>query len=108
MQDVPVDRLGPYPILQLAAAIVVLGGLTLAIWRGTRDRKAQGPQLPEEARWFFDGPLAMAINILRDIKSHLSRIVEQNEEIKDELRKVTDGQHDIKNAVENWPHRRRR
>jgi len=101
MQDVPIDRLGPYPILQFAAAIVVLGGLALAIWRGTRDRKSANSQMPEGTRWFFDGPLAMAINLMRDSKNHLSRIVEQNEHILEELR-------GIKDEVKNLPSRRRR
>lgn len=100
MQDVPIDRLGPYPILQFAAAIVVLGGLALAIWRGTRDRRSASSQLPEGTRWFFDGPLAMSINLMRDQKNHLDRIVEQNEHILSELR-------GIRSDVQNLPSHRR-
>jgi hypothetical protein len=105
MPDHQFDNLGPFPILQFAAALLVIGGLALAIWRGTRDRKSAGETLPQEARWFFDGPLAMAINILRDIKNHQDRIVEIQSSIPEENRKQTQLLHDIKEAIERRPRR---
>lgn len=70
MQDLPVDRLGPYPLLQFAAAILVIGGLAIAIWRGTKDRQKLAP----EQRWFFDGPLAATMTLLRENREILRSI----------------------------------
>jgi hypothetical protein len=100
MQDLPVDRLGPYPILQLAAAILILGGLAFAIWRASRDRRSIATVIPDEQRWFFDGPLATSINILRDIKNHQDRLVNLNEEVIEAVRHQTGVLHDIKNELE--------
>jgi hypothetical protein len=44
MLDLGIDKLGPWPLLQLAGAFMVLIGLALAVYRGTRDRKSAAPQ----------------------------------------------------------------
>ena len=101
MNEVPVDKLGPYPLLQLAAAIVVFIGLSFAIYRGTRDRNGNGaPMIPPEQRWFFDGPLSVAVNLLRDCRNHLERIVEALDDVPEELRKQTEIMRDIKSELE--------
>lgn len=100
MQDLPVDKLGPYPLLQLAAAIAVLGALAFALYRGTRDRRPDGaPQVPGEQRWFFDGPLSVAVNLLRDNRNHLGRLVDIGDQIPEELRKQTELLREIKGEV---------
>lgn len=107
MNDVPLDKLGPYPLLQLAAAIVVLMGLTFAIYRGTRDRGGSGaPIIPPEQRWFFDGPLSIAVNLLRDCRNHLERIVERLDDVPEELRKQTELIREIKAEIERRRDRR--
>ena len=108
MQDLGVDKLGPYPLLQLAGAIMILAGLALAIYRGTRDQKRDTPEIPGEQRWFFDGPVAVAVNLLRDNKNHLSRLVEILAPVPEELRKQTDILRDIKDAIDDMPSRRSR
>jgi hypothetical protein len=108
MHEVPIDNLGPYPLLQLAAAVLVLGLLAVAVYRGTRDRGSGAPQVPAEQRWFFDGPLATAINLLRDIKNHLSRIVEIATPLPEEMRKQTKLLEEIKEEIEQLPSARRR
>jgi hypothetical protein len=92
MQDFQVDKLGPYPLLQLAGAILVLCGLALAIYRASRDRPAPSavPQIPQEQRWFFDGPLSIAVNLLRDIRNHADRLVEIFSSVPEESRKHSD------------------
>ena len=69
MQDLGIDKLGPFPLLQLVAAIVVLAGLAAAVYRGTRDRKLSADQesMPGGVRWYFDGPMNAALETLRDI-----------------------------------------
>jgi hypothetical protein len=100
MHDLPVDRLGPYPILQLAAAILILGGLAFAVWRANRDRRANSPlDIPGEQRYFFDGPLGVTLGMLRDIKNHQSRIVELNEEVIEVVRNQTSVLHEINNEL---------
>jgi hypothetical protein len=68
MPDLGIDKLGPFPLLQLAAAMVILAGLAVAVYRGTRDRKLSADQysMPGSARWYFDGPLNAALETLRD------------------------------------------
>jgi hypothetical protein len=91
MQDLSLDKLGPYPLLQLAGAIVVLIGLAITVYRAMRDRPSNSaPQIPPEQRWFFDGPLTVAVNLLRDCRNHLGRLVEIEEQIPKELRKQTE------------------
>jgi hypothetical protein len=67
-------NLGPYPILQFAAAILVLVGVGLAVYRGFRDKSKALDANDPSSRWFFDGP----------IKVHLEQqaeIVQQQAEI---------------------------
>jgi hypothetical protein len=98
--DIPVDRLGPYPILQLAAAILVLGGLAFAVWRASRDRRTGAMMvIPDEQRMFFDGPLATTINLLRDIRNHQERLVNLNEEVIEVVRHQTGVLHEINNEL---------
>lgn len=100
MQDLPLDRLGPFPILQLAAALLVIGGLALAVWRGVKDRKSSNPIIPDEQRWFFDGPLTHALNVMRDNRGYLERVVELNEEQLGELRDHQNLLRDIHNKLD--------
>lgn len=107
MNEFPIDKLGPYPILQFAAAVVILAGLAFAIYRGTRDRGLQSPpqhqppSIPEQ-RYYFDGPMGEALKLLRDGRNLLNDIREHVEplgeigrnanrelnEIKDEIRSL--------------------
>ena len=104
MPDFQLDKFGPFAILQLAAAVMVLGGLALAIYRGSRDRNATGsPQIPQEQRWFFDGPLSVAINLLRDNRNHLGRIVDILDSVPEEQRKQTELLREIKSEIDNLP-----
>ena len=68
MPDLGFDRLGPFPLLQLVAAVVILVGLAAAVYRGTRDRRLSVDQepMPGRNRWYFDGPLNAALETLRD------------------------------------------
>lgn len=110
MQDLPADRLGPFPILQLAFAILIVGGLAFAIWRANRDRKTgeRGSQfsIPNEQLWFFNGPIVEAMNILKDVKNHLSRLVDLHEQKLDEQRETNNYLRDIRNGLNNNDRRR--
>lgn len=107
--ELPLDKLGPYPLLQLAGAIVVLAALALAVYRGTRDRRGpDSPQIPNEQRWFFDGPLATAVTLLRDIRNHLGRLVDITETMPEEQRKQTELLKQIHDKIDDLPSRRPR
>lgn len=126
MPDLQLDKLAQYPVLQFIAAVLGLAAFALAIYKGLRDRPAtpapQAPQVPQEQRWFFDGPLSVAIAILRDIKNHMSRLVENTASLPEELRKQTDEMREqtelmqkqiemlreTKGLIENLPSVRRR
>lgn len=80
--EFPIDKLGPYPLLQIAAAIVVLAGLALAVYRGSRDRsppRPSPPSFPNEQRYFFDGPMGEALKLLRDIRNIQNEVKEHVE-----------------------------
>lgn len=114
MQDLPVDKLlAPFYVLQWVAALLVVGGLALAVYRGTRDRRLGEPKA--EQRYFFDGPLAEALKLLRDNRNHLGRIVEMHEKQSAEQRDQTEllrAQNGllagIKDLLESLPSLRRR
>ena len=69
MNELPFDKLGPYPVLQLAAAVIVLIALAIAVYRGSRDRHTASPPASFEQRYFFDGPIGEALKLLRDIRN---------------------------------------
>lgn len=102
--DIPVDRLGPFPLLQLAAGIAVLIGMVAAIYLGLKrfNRTEAEPRIVPEQRFFMDGPLANALSSLRELATAESRsakaieplaeigrlVVRSLDEIRDELREL--------------------
>jgi hypothetical protein len=109
MNDLPVDKLGPYPLLQLAGAIVVLAALALAVYRGTRDRTAASPtSVPNEQRYFFDGPMGEALKLLRDlrnisneIKEHVAPLGELGRNTVKELGEIKDEAQAARDELKN-------
>jgi hypothetical protein len=101
MQDLGINQLGPYPILQGAGAVVVLMGLALAVYSGTRDRKLSADQqeVPGRVRWYFDGPLNAALETLRDIYRVMSSIDNQVETFGEQFRTHTRLLEEIKQKL---------
>src|SRR5690348_13790241 len=102
MNDVPLDKLGPYPVLQFAAAFLVIAGLAFAVYRGSRDRRSADPALNEQ-RYFFDGPMGEALKLLRDmrnllneIRAHVEPLGELGRNTNKELGEIKDKTEDIK------------
>lgn len=113
--ELPLDKLGPYPLLQLAGAIVVLAALALAVYRGTRDRSPPAAaQIPNEQRYFFDGPMGEALKLLRDarnilneIKEHVAPLGELGRNTVKELGEIKDEAQAAREALkDNNPRRR--
>jgi hypothetical protein len=104
----------------LAAFFTALAALITGAARGRWFSSAAPPQPPAEQRWFFDGPLAVAVNLLRDHRNHLGRLVEILDALPEETRKQTELLREIKEAqiaqkndisdikreIENLPSRR--
>lgn len=94
MQDLGTN-LGPYPILQLAAAIIVLIGVGMAVWRAFRDKeKAKAEDDLTGSRWFFDGPLKRHLEMEEEMLAHTKTLRDiafriEHEKIGEELRKQT-------------------
>ena len=108
MQDLGLDKLGAFPLLQIAGAIVVLAGLAAAVYRGTRDRKLSADQesLPGMARWYFDGPLKAALDTMRDTYRVMSSIDGQVDTFGElfrnqtrELQEIKAEIHELKNIM---------
>lgn len=59
------DALGPWPIIQCAAACLIVYGVLRAMGKGEKDRKANGDGTP---RWFAS---EQSLEVLRDIRQEL-------------------------------------
>lgn len=100
MNDLPIDKLGPYPLLQLTAACIVLMGLALAVYRGTKDRNAPAAQVQNEQRYFFDGPLGETLKLLRDARNILNEIKEHVAPLGEQARNTNKELGEIKDQIE--------
>ena len=101
MPDLGIDRLGPFPLLQLVAAVVILVGLAAAVYRGTRDRRLSIDQMPvpSSTRWYFDGPLKASLDTLHDQYKVLCSIDSEIERFGEEFRNHTRLLEEIKQKL---------
>src|ERR1035437_10417053 len=101
MPDMGIDKLSPFPILQIVGAIIVLAGLALAVYRGTRDRRLSIDQLPvpSSTRWYFDGPLKASLDTLHDQYKVLCSIDNTVEKFGEEFRNHTRLLEEIRNEL---------
>src|ERR1017187_1493267 len=101
MPDLGIDKLGPFPILQIVGAIIILAGLALAVYRGTRDRKLSMDQMPvpSNTRWYFDGPLKASLDTLHDQYKVLCSIDNEIEKYGEEFRNHTRLLEEIKQKL---------
>ena len=92
MLDPATNQFGPFLIMQYGGVFLVLVGLAVAVYRGTRDRKVSADQetLPGGVRWYFDGPLNAALQSLRDSYRVLSSIDGHVAPIGEEMRRQTE------------------
>src|ERR1017187_7115239 len=109
MPDLGIDKLGPFPILQIVGAIIILSGLALAVYRGTRDRRLSIDQLPQPSstRWYFDGPLKASLDSLHDQYKVLCSIDNTVEKFGEEFRNHTRLLEEIRNELRDARNRRR-
>lgn len=76
MPSLDTASLGPYPILQITAAFLVLVGLGFAVWRGIRDKvetKADDPDLERLSQ------LQLKLD-LAEFQGAVSKVLEANRE----------------------------
>jgi hypothetical protein len=105
-------QFGPYLLMQYFGGLLVLVGLALAIYRGTRDRKLSPDQeaTPGAFRWYFDGPLNAALQTMRDNYRVLCSIDSHVSPIGEEMRRQTELLREIKTeliAIKDIENRRR-
>lgn len=108
INNLPVNSLGPYPLLQFAAAVLVLAALAFAIYRGSRDRRSPDAAFANEQRYFFDGPMGEALKLLRDLRNianetraHVEPLGELGRNAVKELGEIKDKVDDIKDMKSN-------
>lgn len=103
-----IKELGQFPILQFFGGLLVLAVGAYAIVRGFNDKRKADQTNPPEQRWFFDGPLNVALQYLREISKGTDQVARElrtlNETAKENQRILDD----IKHNLENMPSRRRR
>lgn len=78
-----VNILGPFPILQLTAGIVILVVCAIVWMRGTRK---QEPDDPLQTILRMDGPIAVAIGLLRQIAESTSHANQLSQQVAEEAR----------------------
>lgn len=74
------EALGPWPIVQFAAAGLIIFGVLKAMGRGEKDRKSNGND-NSTPRWFAN---EQTLEVLRDIKSELRQHTQLLEQIANE------------------------
>lgn len=121
-----IDKLGQWPILQFAAAVLIVLGVAYMMLRGLRDKES--PPTPagsqHEQLWYFDGPLHQALRelsgVYREIKEmrtaindfikerraqHERQMVERREQHDEHMEAVRDLKAELE---ERLPSRHRR
>ena len=82
MLEIGLDKLGQWPILQFAAAILMFWAIGYVIVRGLRDKNVEPthPREVHEQRWYFDGPVIQALNKLEGVYRLLDALVDLKKE----------------------------
>lgn len=86
----------------MALAAIITGALR-GKWfsgGGVVQPSQQAPQIPSEQRWFFEGPLAVAVNLLRDNRNHLGRLVDIADKQTELLREIKEGIEKLPDVIE--------
>jgi hypothetical protein len=76
---------GPFALLQLAAAVLVLSALAVAVYRGSKSGRTEDTR---NQQWFFDSPLVRTMEIMRDLLEESRSHTRQLDEIKDALERM--------------------
>lgn len=107
MPELAIPNLGPFLLVQGAVAFVVIGGAILAWLRGSKRAPAPNPAESQEQRWFFDGPVARALEYLKDILNTLQETRHDNDKAARDLRDRHDEHMEaIRELLERLPRRR--
>lgn len=102
-----IEALNHWPILQFAAAVLVLMGAAYAMLRGLKDRGRAGVALPSEQHWFFDGPLVEALRYLRENTKQSEMILAELRPMGETLRSQSRTLDEIKRTLDELPSVRR-
>lgn len=102
------DKLGQFPLIQLAIGfLIVIGGL-MALRQGSRDKKKIPPPEVPEQRWYFDGPVAKALEALSGIFGILKEIRRENDDYAKERRdQHKEHMQAFRDLIDRLPARRR-
>ena len=101
MLDQATSQFGPFIIMQYGGVLLVLVGLAVAVYRGTRDRKTSIDQemMPGGVHWYFDGPLNAALQTLHDISRLLTSIDSDVSQIGEEMRRQTELLREVRSEL---------
>jgi hypothetical protein len=105
--DIPIDKLGNFPIVQFAVAIMVVTFGGLMMWRAFKAPPAPPPSAPEQ-RWYFEGPIAELFKQFATANKHLERNVERAERLIEVAEKQCEHMEEITRAMRDLPSLRRR
>lgn len=107
--DIPLDKLGAFPILQLAAAIMIVAFGGVMMWRALvakSSAQSPTPAAPEQ-RWYFEGPIAEAFKQMARTNQHLERIGEYLKKSNELAEKRGEQLEDVVRELRDPPARRR-
>jgi hypothetical protein len=107
---IPLDKLGNFPILQLAGAIVILAFGAAMMWRAfTKGSPTQQERerVPEQ-RWYFEGPIAEVFKQLALIGQQQARAIERSESLIKIGERTNELLDEILRAIRDMPSMNRR
>lgn len=110
--DIPIDKLGNYPIVQAAVAFVVVVFGLLMMWKAFKAPSAPpppaAPPSAPEQRWYFEGPIAEVFKQFALVNKHLERIVERADKLIEVGEKNCQHLGEIQQALRDIPSARGR
>lgn len=104
--DIPIDRLGNFPIVQFAAALVIVGFGAIMMWRAFISKAPAPSAAVPEQRWYFEGPIAEMFKQLARVNQHLDRAVEHLEKANELADKKIELLTEIERHLRDQPRRR--
>ena len=89
--------LGAFPLIQLAFAILIVGGGVYAAMRGTRDKNGSPPAIPQ---WLMMGPAHDAMRSVHEIAEQGRVIIHVLERIENEAKTIAKEQREQTQLLE--------
>jgi hypothetical protein len=103
-----IDKLGQFPIVQIAIGFLIVVGGLLALRQGSRDKEKDQPADVSEQRWYFDGPIKAVLDALEGLYRETKEFRREQREAADERREQhKEHMQVVRQMLDRLPTRRR-